>query len=165
MKSRPYPLNVLLYLLLLYLRTYYTYWWTYWCMYVPTVPTTAPTVRARTIATAVQYVLRTDIRTNCTADIRTYIYIEKIRYCRRIDRYLLHLHSVCTYCTYNTDARTACTYCWYTHVYWRKKLLKIRTYCGTYVPTLLTWYSCTCWCTYAPTALTAAPTGARTYPP
>ena len=48
-------------------------------MYVPTVPTTVPTVRARTIPTAVKYALRTDIRTNCTADVRTYIYIERKR--------------------------------------------------------------------------------------
>ena len=44
-------------------------------MYVPTVPTTVPTARARTIPTAVQYVVRTDIRTNFTADVRTFIYI------------------------------------------------------------------------------------------
>ena len=44
-------------------------------MYVPTVPT----VRARTIPTVVQYVVRTDIRMNCTADVRTYIYTRALR--------------------------------------------------------------------------------------
>ena len=49
---------------LMYVRTYYTYYCTY-------------RTRKYYIPTAVQYVLRTDIRTNCTADIRTYTYIEK----------------------------------------------------------------------------------------
>ena len=44
-------------------------------MYVPALRATVPTVRARTMPTAVQYVLRTDIRTNFTADVRTFIYI------------------------------------------------------------------------------------------
>ena len=170
MKSRPYPLNLLLYLLLLYFRTYCTYWWTGSCMYVPIVPGTVLTVRARTIPTAVQYVLRTDIRTNCTADVRTYIYISKKRG-NAADRYLLHLHSVRTYCTYNTDVRTACTYYWCTHVWWRKKLPAAvntcllryaRTYCTylvlvhllMYVRTYCT-YCCPYWCTYVPTVRTA----------
>ena len=49
-------------------------------MYVPTVPTTVPiaaTVRTRTIPTAVQYVLPTATRTNCTADVGRYVYILK----------------------------------------------------------------------------------------
>ena len=75
MKSRPYPLNVLLYLLLLYLRTYYTYWWTYWCMYVPTVPTTVPTVRARTITNCCP--VRTTYWHTYELHWNTYVYILK----------------------------------------------------------------------------------------
>ena len=55
-------------------------------MYVPALRATVPTVRARTMPTAVQYVLRTDIRTNFTADVRTYIYIYNI--------YILYVHEV-----------------------------------------------------------------------
>ena len=51
-------LRLLMYLLL-YVRSYCTY--------------SVPAVRART-APAVQYVLRTAIRTNCTADVRTYVF-------------------------------------------------------------------------------------------
>ena len=47
-------------------------------MCVPTVPTNVTIVRARTIPTAMQYVLRTDIPINYTAaDVRTYILKEK----------------------------------------------------------------------------------------
>ena len=78
-------------------------------MYVPTVPTTVPTVRARTIPTAVQYVLRTDIRANCTADARTYIYIEKKGNAAE------QIGTYCTYMLYGrtapTDVLTAFTYC------------------------------------------------------
>ena len=112
------PVSAELYLLLLYLRKSSTYWWSFWCMYVLTVPTTVPTVRARTMPTAVQYVL-TYAWTALLMYVRIYgVYWKKKGKCR-IDRYLLHLHSVCTYCTYNTDVRTACTYCWCTHVYWK----------------------------------------------
>ena len=41
------------------------------------------------------------------------------------------------------------------------QLLQVRTYCCTYVPTALTWYSCIYKCTYTPAAHTAVPTGAR----
>ena len=43
-------------------------------MYVPSVPITVPAVRTRTIPTAVQYVLPTGTRTNCTADVGTFTY-------------------------------------------------------------------------------------------
>ena len=53
----------------------YQLMYTYCGMNVPTVAAKVPTVRTRTIPTAVQYVLRNDIRTNCTADTRTYILV------------------------------------------------------------------------------------------
>ena len=161
MKLRTYPQNLLpllylllLYLLLLYSSTYYTYWCTHRCIYVPTVPTTVPTARARAIPTAVQYVVRTDIRTYCTADVRTYTYIYIYICCGRVDRYLLHLLSVRTYCTY---VRTACIYWWCMYLYWRKTACRckhvlvtaVRTYLlllpGTRVPTAV--------CTYPPYVL------------
>ena len=57
-----------------YTRTTYTYLFIYCCMYVPSVPITVPAVRTRTIPTAVQYVLPTGTRTNCTADVGTFTY-------------------------------------------------------------------------------------------
>ena len=80
-------------------------------MYIPTVPPTEPTARARTIPTAVQYVLRTDIRANCTADVRTYIYI----YIEKKGNAAEQIGTYCTYMLYArtapTDVLTAFTYC------------------------------------------------------
>ena len=45
---------------------------TYCRIYVPMVPTVS-TVRARTIPSAVQYVLGSAVRAYCIADVRTYI--------------------------------------------------------------------------------------------
>ena len=83
MKPRMYPLNLLWYLLPLYLHTCYIHllmYSLYCCIYVPTASTTVPTVptvRTRTLPTAVQYVLPTATRTNCSADVGTFTYRTK----------------------------------------------------------------------------------------
>ena len=125
MKSRTYPLNLVLYLLLLYLRMYYTYWCTYCCMYVPTEPTLYLHTRTYSVyycPVRTMYWYTYELHCWCT-----HVYILKKRYCCVLDRHLLHLHFVRTYFTY------WCTYCMYLLLLHVRILQKKTTSCK-YVP-------------------------------
>ena len=162
-------------------RIHWTYYCTYCCCtFARTAPTDEPVhvctyllylvlyllyARVLYLLLSSTYYVLTYVRTALLMYVRIYIYRKKGA-----------MLQIGTYCTYILYARTAPIILMYVlHVptidartYDEEKnyqLLQIRAYCGTHVPTALTWYSCTYWCTYAPTAHTAVPTGARTYPP
>ena len=95
LKSRMYPLNLVLYPLLLYLHTYYIHLLMYQLPYVRTYCTyCAHTYHTYLCAVCTTYCYPYKLHCRCR-----YVYILKKRYYGRVDRYLLHLHCASTHCT------------------------------------------------------------------